>query len=324
MRRVPRSHAARPAVEAEANMRAPHLLVMDHRLARPVVLACTLAGCLWACTTARPPAGAFGEAPVVADSVPGEAALEAEMHRLVDAAREAAGLAPLAWDPILATLARAHSQDMIAAGFVGHGSPTTGSPEDRLHRAGYLARLSAENVAVHQSVEGAHAGLMESPGHRANILEPGVTAVGIGIVARAGDLFVTQLFADPASIEDPAAVARTLEARVNAARQAAGLPPLSAHAGLQLVVDEGVRAMPVPLTAEPLDRAGRAALEVAAGDADLGGIAISAQTALGEADLTLPAPALGPEAVALAVAGSRTEGEGGRPTLVLLVVIGTR
>ena len=110
---------------------------------------------------------------------PGEA--EAVALKLLNADRSAAGLAPLQADGRVARVARGHSQDMLDHDFVGHISPTTGTASDRLRRAGIGSLTVLENVARAYSPDEAQAGLMGSPGHRANILNPDVTHVGIGV-----------------------------------------------------------------------------------------------------------------------------------------------
>ncbi len=136
---------------------------------------------------------------------------EAALFRLMEADRRAAGagsLVPLSIDPRLTAVARAHSQDMLAHGFVGHVSPSTGSAADRLHAAHIGFSVVAENVARAYAPGEAERGLMDSPGHRANLLNQQVTRVGIGVAlappSTAGDktapreLYVTQLFVLPA------------------------------------------------------------------------------------------------------------------------------
>ena len=90
-------------------------------------------------------------------------------------------------DKALAAVALAHSEDMVAHGFVGHVSPTTGTAEDRVRRAHLRYPLFGENIARGVSPEGAHKGLMDSPGHRANMLNPQYTHVGIGTVVESSD-----------------------------------------------------------------------------------------------------------------------------------------
>jgi uncharacterized protein YkwD len=117
---------------------------------------------------------------------------------LITAERSRARLDPLVLDPELDEVAARHSQDMSANGFVGHVSPTTGTAEQRLLRAGIVTDLAAENVAKGYAIDEIHKGFMDSPGHRAAILLPGATHVGIGIVPKRENdrttYFATELF----------------------------------------------------------------------------------------------------------------------------------
>ncbi|HWS90251.1 MAG TPA: CvpA family protein [Pyrinomonadaceae bacterium] len=108
--------------------------------------------------------------------------LEAQMLELVNREREAAGLKPLAPDPELTEVARAHSADMFARGYFAHVSPDGLDPFDRMQRAGVVFRTAGENLALAPTVRVAHTGLMNSPGHRANILRPAFGRLGVGIV----------------------------------------------------------------------------------------------------------------------------------------------
>jgi len=71
---------------------------------------------------------------------------------------------------------------MIDNKYFAHDSPTYGSPFEMMKQFGITYRYAAENLALHPSVESAHQGLMNSPGHRANILNPNLTEIGIGII----------------------------------------------------------------------------------------------------------------------------------------------
>src|ERR1044071_379098 len=108
--------------------------------------------------------------------------LEAQMLELVNREREAAGLKPVAPDPELTEVARAHSADMFARGYFAHVSPDGLDPFERMQRAGVTFRTAGENLALAPTVRVAHTGLMNSPGHRANILRPAFGRLGIGIV----------------------------------------------------------------------------------------------------------------------------------------------
>ncbi|MFN7197563.1 MAG: CvpA family protein [Hylemonella sp.] len=121
--------------------------------------------------------------------------LEAQMLAMVNDERRRAGLRPLVADPAATEVARAHSQDMFARSYFSHVTPDGRDPFDRL-RAGQLRYLAAgENLALARTLPMAHQGLMDSPGHRANILRPAFGRVGIGILdgGRHG-LMVTQNF----------------------------------------------------------------------------------------------------------------------------------
>ena len=76
-----------------------------------------------------------------------------------------------------------------------HTSPTYGSPFDVLKANGIAYRYAGENIAGAPTVERAHNALMQSPGHRANILNPNYNYIGIGIVdgGRYGKMY-TQTF----------------------------------------------------------------------------------------------------------------------------------
>lgn len=126
-------------------------------------------------------------------------AAEQTAFKLLNADRAHAGLPPLVWDEALANVARGHSVDMMTHDFFGHVSPTTGSAQDRVRRAGIDAQLLLENVARAFTAGESERGLMSSPGHRANILNPDVTHVGIGVAIEkeSHELLLTQLFSLP-------------------------------------------------------------------------------------------------------------------------------
>ena len=121
--------------------------------------------------------------------------LEAQMLALVNRERAAAGLRPLTPDPEMTEVARKHSADMFARGYFAHQTPEGLSPFDRMTGAGVQYRTAGENLALAPTLHVAHTGLMNSPGHRANILQPNFGRLGIGILdgGRRG-LMVTQNF----------------------------------------------------------------------------------------------------------------------------------
>ncbi len=148
-------------------------------------------------------------------------AAEAVMVEMINRDRKAHGLAPVAAESRLGAVSRAHSKDMYESGFVGHVSPNTGNASDRVLAGGIRTAVVLENVARAYGLREAQDGLMNSPGHRANILSKSATHVGVGIVlgklvADRREMFVSQVFiAIPADIDHEkvvAEVARKLRA----------------------------------------------------------------------------------------------------------------
>jgi uncharacterized protein YkwD len=102
---------------------------------------------------------------------------------LIAGERKRRNLPPLTTDAKLTRVAEGHSDDMLANHFVAHTSPTTGEAIDRVDRTGLDVSLLLENIGRGYSAAEIHAGLMDSPGHRANILNPDVRLIGIGVVS---------------------------------------------------------------------------------------------------------------------------------------------
>lgn len=108
--------------------------------------------------------------------------LEGQMLVLVNEERRANGLRPLQADADLGKVARAHSVDMFSRGYFSHLTPEGQDPFGRMRAAGVRFLAAGENLALARTLAMAHQGLMDSPGHRANILRRGFGRVGIGIV----------------------------------------------------------------------------------------------------------------------------------------------
>lgn len=121
--------------------------------------------------------------------------LEARMLELVNAERAKAGLRPLAADPELTQVARRHSTDMFARSYFAHVTPEGRDPFERMRESNVSFLAAGENLALAPTLEIAHTGLMNSPGHRANILNKSFGRVGIGIMDGGfHGLMVTQNF----------------------------------------------------------------------------------------------------------------------------------
>ena len=79
-------------------------------------------------------------------------------------------------------VARAHSKDMFTRGYFAHNTPEGKTPFDRMRAANIVFTAAGENLALAQTLEIAHNNLMNSPGHRANILQPAFGRLGIGVL----------------------------------------------------------------------------------------------------------------------------------------------
>ncbi|GEM_PF-2944831 len=141
----------------------------------------------------EPPASKPDQTPDPGDRI--LSADERQMWLLVNEERAKHGLHELKIHEGLVELARKKSEDMVKRGYFSHYSPTYGSPFDMIRNARIPFTFAGENIAGSPTVSRAHHALMNSPGHRANILNHNYTYVGIGIVdgGRYGKMF-TQLF----------------------------------------------------------------------------------------------------------------------------------
>jgi uncharacterized YkwD family protein len=120
---------------------------------------------------------------------------EQQMLQLVNQARAQNNLPALKIDMEVTNVARIKSQDMIDNNYFSHNSPKYGSPFDMMKSFGVDYVSAGENIAGNQDVQSAHNALMNSPGHRKNILSPDFTHIGIGIKKGGsyGNMF-TQMF----------------------------------------------------------------------------------------------------------------------------------
>lgn len=114
--------------------------------------------------------------------------IEAErtMLNLINKERAARDEPALVVDPALQEIARQHSREMWVRRYFAHESPASGSPFDRMNENQITFMTAGENIALAPNVYVAHTGLMNSPGHRANILDSSFGKVGIGIVSANG------------------------------------------------------------------------------------------------------------------------------------------
>ncbi|MBD2869239.1 CAP domain-containing protein [Paenibacillus arenilitoris] len=108
-------------------------------------------------------------------------AFEEQVLQLVNQHRSSAGLSPLSMDGNLSNVALAKAKDMVENNYFDHNSPTYGSPFDMMKQFGITYRSAGENIAKGQSSpEQVMNDWMNSPGHRANILNSSFTKLGVG------------------------------------------------------------------------------------------------------------------------------------------------
>jgi len=108
--------------------------------------------------------------------------------------REKIGLRKLQWDDHVADAAREHTKELAENEKLTHQFLGEATVPDRIGSTGARFTRSAENVARTEFLEDVHLALMNSPGHRANMMNPEYNAVGIGVIEHKGLLYVTQDF----------------------------------------------------------------------------------------------------------------------------------
>src|SRR5277367_4846609 len=109
--------------------------------------------------------------------------------------RVLAGLSALRWDANQAAAARKHCALMVQHGALSHQFPGEAGLQQRLNEAGEEFSVAAENVAMAQTADEIHYEWMHSPPHRANILDPQLTAVGIATMPGNKGVYAVQDFA---------------------------------------------------------------------------------------------------------------------------------
>lgn len=119
-----------------------------------------------------------------------------QILQLVNQERSKAGLGSLQYANDVAKVAQLKSEDMVKNNYFDHTSPTYGSPFTMMDQYGINYTFAGENIAAgYSTAKAVMEGWMNSPGHRANILNPNYKEIGIGI-AKGGDygIYYTQMF----------------------------------------------------------------------------------------------------------------------------------
>src|SRR5438445_296819 len=119
---------------------------------------------------------------------------ERQLFEALNRERATQNLSALQWDDVLFKAARQHALRMANLNMLEHQLPSEADLEGRLAEAGARFSVIAENIAVGSTPPIIHAGWMDSPGHRKNILDSRLTSVGIAAVHGQGGLFAVEDF----------------------------------------------------------------------------------------------------------------------------------
>jgi len=125
---------------------------------------------------------------------PQAGAPETQLLEAANRDRAAAGLPPLQWDMSLAAVAHQHAQRMAQTNTLSHQLAGELPLQQRATQAGARFSLIAENVAEGPSASNLHQQWMNSPPHRANLLDPELNAVGIAVVQNGAMFFAVEDF----------------------------------------------------------------------------------------------------------------------------------
>lgn len=149
-----------------------------------------------------------------------QSALELEVLQRTNQVRQERGLRPLQWDALAYKAALGHARDMQERNFFAHQNPDGLGAAERLRAAGVLEVMVGENLASFEGYpdpeipQRALVGWMNSPGHRANLLKPEFTHLGVALVRQGRRVMVVQNFIgrpfDPQVRLTPAQAERTV------------------------------------------------------------------------------------------------------------------
>ncbi len=130
---------------------------------------------------------------------------------LANQERRQRGIGPLAWDANLAAAAHVHAIRMAQANAISHQLAGEADLGARAMHAGAHFSVVAENVAMAPTAAMIHDEWMHSAGHRANLLDPRLDAIGVAVVERGGELFAVQDFSRRVQVMNYAQQERQVE-----------------------------------------------------------------------------------------------------------------
>ena len=155
--------------------------------------------------------------------------MEKDLFNLVNIERQKLDLAPVIFSPPLRLHARKHSQNMALRGDISHLSTSGETYSERLVEGRFYFIKIGENVAYSQTYipEFIHQGFMDSPGHRANVLDPDFDELGIGVVFKKDKgYYVTQDFIRALAPKGRIEAEVEVEENINRIRRVNSLPPI--------------------------------------------------------------------------------------------------
>jgi hypothetical protein len=258
------------------------------------------------------------------------AELERSLFTMLNRDRARRGLNPLVLDSFLARIARDHSREMAAQGTLSHSLPSSGDLKARLSRAGFAVRKARENVARAGSIEEAEAALLKSPGHLTNIIASDVSHVGVGIArgsaSHAGELYITQIFADPATPPKPEQLRRAQLTRIEEARRKSGLRPLRVDPLFDKAAVRLLGSLEFPFKAGDLERLlDDAARQIPQGTlSDVSRMSLDVQLVQDERDLNISNELRRSRTNVLGTAARELRDTRGQAVVAILTLIGSR
>jgi uncharacterized protein YkwD len=174
---------------------------------------------------------------------------ESMLLSLLNEERSKHGVAKVEPDQELRAVAVAHSSDMVEHHFISHISPTTGGPGKRVAKARLRVSNVGECIALESTPAGAHRGLLNSPAHRATMLNPSFTHVGVGVsfddqvTEGPRRMYVTQLFGRRPSPNDVRMGSAELIELIQSQRRARKLAALRVDPVLTAAAGVAIRAL---------------------------------------------------------------------------------
>jgi uncharacterized protein YkwD len=189
-------------------------------------------------------AAAFSTVPTsIAQNSPGHDAAR-QVFDLTNADRQEQGLPALQWNDALAAAAQAHAERMAQEGALSHQYAGEPPLMQRAAQVGAHFEAIAENVAAAPDPEAVEQAWMHSTPHRTNILDPKMNALGIGIVARGGNLYAVEDFAQASQTMSPQQVEQSVQQMLRDMGLDPSLPATQAEQAC--AVQHGTPAGPTP------------------------------------------------------------------------------